>query len=104
MELHQNLIVWNEARALVGLAAYENAEKVSEAVRLALAYETLHSHPHPDVSYSEQIAVFKRKVDRLLDENKRIIESRRYYADEKRDSCPDHKEIDEKYSTDWRDR
>ena len=82
----RHMELWNEARALVSLAAHDNVDRVSRSVALALAYETLSQHPHPDVPYPEQIAIFKRKVDRLLDENKRIIESRRWNSDEKRDA------------------
>lgn len=66
----EKLTGWNEARALVSLATDGKTEMVSEAVRLALAYETLANHKHPEVSYREQIAIFKRKVALVVEATK----------------------------------
>jgi hypothetical protein len=86
MEIHKNLYEWTEARALIDLAAYDKAEQVSRSVALALAYETVHKHPHPEVSYSEQIAIFKRKVDVTLEQHNRAVEVARFHADMERDA------------------
>lgn len=80
----EKLTAWNEARALVSLAADEKTEMVSEAVRLSLAYETLSNHKFPEVPYPEQIAIFKRKVALVVEAHKRAVEVARWNADEER--------------------
>ena len=78
MEGSRHIELWNEARALVGLSSYEKTAQVGESVSLALAYDTITSHPHPEVEYREQIAIFKRKVDKVLeDRGTAILNGRR---------------------------
>lgn len=70
MDATEHLAKWTEAQAVVNLAADETTEKVSRAVLLALAYETLVKHPFPEVPYREQLAIYRRKVDLLLEKEK----------------------------------
>lgn len=77
---------WREAQTLVGLAAHEAADKVSKEVSIALAYEVIDKHPYPEVPYQEQIAIYKRKVDLVLEQRKKTVEDARFHADLERDA------------------